>query len=57
MNVDGVMARINKLPAHALARFRQFAHIVAYPWSIFTKQTDTQHTYNQFILFYNLHND
>ena len=55
MNVDGVMARINKLPA--LARFRQFAHIVAYPWSIFTKQTDTQHTYNQFILFYNLHND
>ena len=54
MNVDGVMARINKL-----ARYRQFAHIVAHPWSILTKQTDTQHTYNQFtcILFYNLHND
>ena len=29
MNVYGVMARINKLPA--LARYRQFAHIVAYP--------------------------
>ena len=55
MNVDGVMARINKLPA--LGRYRQFANIVAYPWSIFTKQTGTQHTYNQFILFYNLHND